>query len=68
MNRDAESMKFKQRAVQRAQETVELREALEESLKLQCHYAKLLNQYDGGERLTFENADAWMARLREISP
>ena len=66
MNRDAESMKFKQRAVQRAEEAAELREALEESVKLQCHYAKLLNQYDGGSRMTFENVDAWMARLREI--
>lgn len=43
-----------------------LRLALEESLKLQSHYAVLLNQYDGGERNTFSSADIWMARLRTI--
>ena len=39
--------------------------ALEESVGLQSHYAKLLNMYDGGERIGFENAEAWIARLRE---
>lgn len=37
--------------------------ALEESVKLQSHYAGLLNQYDGGQRLVFLDADAWIARL-----
>ena len=43
----------------------ELRLALEASIKLQSHYAKLLNMHDGGQRQPFENADAWIARLRE---
>ena len=37
--------------------------ALEESVKRQSHYASLLNAYDGGRRLTFVDADAWLARL-----
>lgn len=44
----------------------ELKKALEESVKLQSHYAKLLNMYDGGKRMTFKNADEWIKRLREI--
>ena len=39
--------------------------ALEESVKLQSHYAALLNQYDGGKRMTFRNADEWILRLQE---
>jgi len=39
--------------------------ALEESLKLQSHYAELLNMHDGGERIGFSSADAWIERLRE---
>jgi hypothetical protein len=42
----------------------ELGFALEESIKLQSHYAALLNEYDGGKRLQFANADEWIARLR----
>ena len=45
---------------------VELQRALEESVKLQSHYASLLNQYDGGLRLGFGSADAWIARLRTL--
>lgn len=41
----------------------ELREALEESVKLQSHYAELLNMYDGGRRLQFADVDEWLARL-----
>jgi hypothetical protein len=40
-----------------------LEDALERSVTLQSHYARLLNAYDGGTRLSFENAAAWMARL-----
>lgn len=40
-----------------------LTKALEESLKLQAHYAKLLNDYDGGHRLIFNTKEAWMNRL-----
>lgn len=41
--------------------------ALEESVKLQSHYATLLNQYDGGERLQFESAQEWMDRLAALA-
>ena len=37
-----------------------LRVALEASVRLQSHYALLLNEYDDGERMTFDDADAWM--------
>ena len=43
----------------------ELEIALAESVKLQSHYASLLNQYDGGRRIGFKTADAWIARLKE---
>lgn len=42
----------------------ELRYALEEALRLQAHYAKLLNMHDDGERIAFEDADEWLYRLR----
>ena len=45
----------------------ELMVALEESVILQSHYAKLLNQYDGGERISFLSPEAWITRLRECS-
>lgn len=46
--------------------TVEqLRQALEESVKLQSHYAELLNMYDGGQRRQFATAKAWIDRLAE---
>lgn len=45
-------------------ETRDLRTALEESVKLQSHYAHLLNMHDGGQRVGFTNADDWIARLR----
>lgn len=38
--------------------------ALEESLKLQTHYAKLLNQYDGGKRIIFKSVSEWLKRLK----
>lgn len=43
----------------------DLARALEESVKLQTHYAELLNMYDGGKRIGFNSADAWIDRLRE---
>ena len=43
-----------------------LKNALTESVKLQSHYAKLLNMHDGGKRISFESPEAWMARLEEI--
>lgn len=41
-----------------------LRLALAESLKLQSHYANLLNEYDGGKRMTFEEPGQWLIRLK----
>ena len=43
-----------------------LREALDESVKLQTHYAELLNMYDGGRRIGFASADEWIARLAAL--
>ena len=43
----------------------DLRIALDESVKLQSHYAKLLNMYDAGKRREFPTTDLWLARLRE---
>lgn len=40
--------------------------ALEESVKLQSHYAELLNLYDGGGRLGFKDAEDWLERLRAV--
>lgn len=39
--------------------------ALEESVKLQSHYAELLNMYDGGKRIGFVSAAVWIERLKE---
>lgn len=44
----------------------EIFDALYESIKLQSHYAKLLNQYDNGHRLSFVNAYSWIQRLRDL--
>ena len=40
--------------------------ALKESLKLQCHYAKILNMYDGGQRIDNFTFETWINRLSEI--
>ncbi len=47
-------------------ELFQLRAALDESVKLQSHYARLLNAYDGGKRLEFANREAWMERLTQV--
>lgn len=39
--------------------------ALRESVQLQSHYARLLNQYDGGNRHPFATTEEWIARLRK---
>lgn len=44
----------------------ELWHALEESVKLQSHYAELINMHDEGERMTFKNAKEWLLRLRRM--
>lgn len=43
----------------------DLRLALEESVKLQSHYAKQLNGWDEGKRVGFKSGDEWIARLRQ---
>jgi hypothetical protein len=48
-------------------EIAKLRAALEESVKLQSHYAMLLNVYDSGKRMQFDNADAWLIRLAALA-
>ncbi len=40
-----------------------LRHGLDELVKLQAHYAKLLNMHDGGERIAFTSTDEWLKRL-----
>lgn len=40
--------------------------ALQKSIKLQSHYAKLLNMYDGGLRMQFKDEHEWIARLIKI--
>lgn len=44
----------------------DLRAAFEESVKLQSHYAGILNEYDGGKRMQFENAQEWLDRLETL--
>ena len=44
----------------------ELYAGLEAIVKLQAHYADLLNMHDGGERIPFKSADEWLIRRREI--
>lgn len=44
----------------------ELRIALDESIKLQAHYAKSLNMIDGGERIIFKSKDDWISRLYDV--
>ena len=39
--------------------------ALRESVKLQSHYADLLNLSDGGSRLQFNSAEDWVKRLMD---
>ena len=43
--------------------TANLVTALAESVKLQSHYAMLLNGWDGGERLQFPTTQDWINRL-----
>lgn len=44
----------------------ELEAALAESIKLQSHYAALLNMHDGGERVGFESAQEWLERMAAL--
>lgn len=44
----------------------QLKYALAESVKLQSHYAMLLNAYDGGQRMTPTDSGDWIKRLKEL--
>ena len=44
----------------------DLSRALDESVKLQSHYAGLINTYDGGARMVFLSIQAWLDRLSEL--
>jgi len=44
----------------------ELDHALQESVRLQAHYANLLNMWDGGKRAIFNSTNDWIKRLREM--
>ena len=46
---------------------IDLREALEQSVKLQSHYARLLNEYDNGERIIFNTTQEWLDRLEALA-
>ena len=55
------------RAVQATEErTKALVYALAESIKLQSHYAVILNGYDGGKRLQFASVEEWLTRLESL--
>ena len=41
--------------------------ALVESLRLQAHYAELLNMHDGGERMIFKDVKEWLLRIRKMT-
>jgi hypothetical protein len=40
--------------------------ALEEAIKLQAHYAELINMHDGGQRIAFKTAKEFLDRLRKL--
>lgn len=42
-----------------------LDKCLEESVKLQSHYAELLNMMDGGRRISFTK-DSWIERMKNL--
>ena len=62
-NLHAELEELEEQVNEQDAEVQRLRYALEESVKLQSHYAMLLNMWDGGERMQFDSAQAWLDRL-----
>ena len=44
-----------------------LKQLLDESFRLQVHYAELLNMHDGGERIVFENVEQFEERLKALA-
>lgn len=45
-----------------------LKRALEDSVRLQAHYAELLNGWDGGKRIVFKSVEEWLKRLDLVCP
>jgi hypothetical protein len=56
-------MEWDARLVRLHDEIYQLQVALDESVKLQSHYAGILNDYDGGKRVQFANREEWIDRL-----
>ena len=46
-------------------ENKRLKEVLNESFKLQVHYAELLNMHDGGERIVFNSIEEFEIRVEQ---
>ncbi len=70
--RDKKTQKFdnKLKTMTELEEELNLRchlleNALRESLKLQTHYAMLLNSWDQGQRMSFNTIQEWLDRLEE---
>jgi len=61
-----DTFKMADKLVQHENHIDKLENALFESLKLQSHYADLLNMYDGGKRLQFKTIDEWIQRLESL--
>lgn len=61
----SEAIEEKDELSKTVQELRQLQIALAESVKLQAHYASLLNMWDGGQRMIFPDSSAWIARLKE---
>lgn len=60
-----ERMTWKEAYEALAEQAGEVNIALVESVRLQSHYASILNGWDGGERRTFSCIAEWVERLRE---
>lgn len=66
---DGEPMRrvtWKEQAIESGESAREVMLALIESVGLQSHYAMLLNEYDGGERLQFSCVAEWIERLKKV--
>lgn len=61
-----ECVKLRNENTDQVAEIKRLREALAESVKLQSHYASILNGYDGGRRMQFGSAEEWLDRLSAV--
>ena len=63
VDQDGQECVMARQLIRASERADKIKLALEKSVELQSHYAKLLNMHDGGERLSFANGDAWMIRL-----